>query len=178
MQKRGITSFRSKFFVSEYRKISLRNISVYRKISGIEKYYASERWGGITFLRRKLLSHSTEKFRWGTVRCFRKFRVSENFGYRKILCIREREGGGGYHVSPSKTFVTQYRKISLGNSSVFQKIPCIGKFRVSKNIMHQRERGGGYHVSPSKTFVTQYRKISLGNSSVFQKVSYIAKFYA
>ena len=29
------------------------------------------------------------------------FGVSENFGYRKILCIR---GGGGYYDSPSKSF--------------------------------------------------------------------------
>ena len=108
---------------------------------------------------QNFLSHGTEKFRWGTLRCIRKFRVSknymhqrrgvsrspskifcqtvpknfvgehfgvsENFGYRKIICIRER---GGYHVLRQKFFVTQYRKISLGNTSVFQKISCIAKF--------------------------------------------------
>ena len=73
----------------------------------------------------------------------------------------------------SKFFVSQYRKISLGNTAVYQKISGIEKFYES-----EREREGGYHVSPSKTFVTQYQKISLGNTSVFQKISCIAKFYA
>ena len=69
------------------------NTSVYRKISGIEKFYASERerGGGITFLRRKLLSHSTEKFRWGTVGCFRKFRASQNFMHKKGLSLNSVE---------------------------------------------------------------------------------------
>ena len=44
---------------------------------------------------------------------------------------RERERGG-YHVSPSKTFVPRYQKDSLGNSSVFQKISCIAKFYASE----------------------------------------------
>ena len=39
MQKGGITSFR-KIFVSKCRKISVRNTSVFQKISGIEKFYA------------------------------------------------------------------------------------------------------------------------------------------
>ena len=39
---------------------------------------------------------------------------------------------GGYHVSPSKTFVTQYRKISLeqfdvSENFVYRKILCIGR---------------------------------------------------
>ena len=82
-------------------------------------------------------------------------------------------GGGGYQVSSSKNFVTQYRKISLGNTSVFQKISGSEKFYAS-----ERERGGGYQVSSSKNFVTQYRKISLGNTSVFQKISGSENFYA
>ena len=92
MQKRGgYHDFSFKFFfVSEYRKIMLENTSVYRKISGIEKFYASER-GGITFLRRKLLSHSTKKFRWGTVRCFRKFRVLQNFMHKKGISLNSVE---------------------------------------------------------------------------------------
>ena len=68
-------------------------------------------------------------------------------------------------------FVSQYRKISLGNTSVYQKISGIEKFYAS-------EGGWGYHLSPSKTFVPHYQKISLGNSSMFEKISCIAKFYA
>ena len=33
------------------------------------------------------LSHSTEKFRWGTLRCFRKFRVSQNFMHKKGISL-------------------------------------------------------------------------------------------
>ena len=59
-------TFRSKFFVSLYQKISLGNTSVYQKISGIEKFYASERGEGVSRFSVKLfLSHSAEKFRRG-----------------------------------------------------------------------------------------------------------------
>ena len=56
------------------------------------------------------------------------FCVSENFGYRKILCIRE----GGYHVSPSKTFVTQTEKFCWGT------LRCFRKSGVLQNFMHKR----------------------------------------
>ena len=75
MQKGGgITTLRSKFFVSQYRKISLGNTSVYRKTSGIEKLCMRE--GGITFLRRVFLSHSAKKNSWGN-----------NSMFQKISCI-------------------------------------------------------------------------------------------
>ena len=58
----------------------------------ISIFYAKE------FLSRlfvqNFLSHSTEKFRWGTLRCIRKFRVAKNFMHQR----------GGYQVSSSKTF--------------------------------------------------------------------------
>ena len=69
MQKRGYHDFSfnifcltvAKNFVREHFGVS-ENFG-YRKILYIRE-------GGITFLRRKLLSHSTEKYRWGTLRCF------------------------------------------------------------------------------------------------------------
>ena len=86
-----LRTFRSKFFVSKYRKISLGNTSVYQKISGIENFYASERGGGggrvSRFFVENFLSHSTEKFRWGTLRCLRKFRVSQNFMHKKGISL-------------------------------------------------------------------------------------------
>ena len=86
MQKRGgITTFRSKFLVS-VPKISLGNTSVYQKISGIEKFYASER-GGVSRSPSKTFCHTVPKSFVGE-----HFGVSENFVYRKILCIRS-----GYH---------------------------------------------------------------------------------
>ena len=73
MYKKGaINIFRRKFivavpklFTGEPSKVSL--------VSAIEKFYASE--GFVTFFRRKLLSHSTETIRRGTLLCS----VSEKF---------------------------------------------------------------------------------------------------
>ena len=49
-----------------------------QKISGIEKLYG-QRGGGVSrFSVEKFLSHSTEKLRWGTLLCFRKFLISKN----------------------------------------------------------------------------------------------------
>ena len=81
MQK-SITTFRSKFFVSQYQKTSLGNTSVYQKISGIEKFYASER-GVSRFSVEKFLSHCTEIFHWRTLWCFRKILLSKNFMHRR-----------------------------------------------------------------------------------------------
>ena len=71
-KKGGIKFFRRKFivavpklFTGEPFKVSL--------VSTIEKFYASE--GFVTFLRRKLLSHSTETIPRGTLLCS----VSEKF---------------------------------------------------------------------------------------------------
>ena len=124
---------------------------MYRKISGIEKFYASER-GAITFLRRKLLSHSTEKFRWRPVRCFRKFRVSQNFLHKKgislnsweIFCLRVPIKFVGEHFCVSKEF--WYRKFS--------------------------SKGGGKLHGFVEIFLSHSTgKTSPGNHSVFQKIS-------
>ena len=47
------------------------------------------------FPLKKFSSHSAEKFRRGTLLCFRKFLVSKNFMDKR---------GGGYHDFPSKLF--------------------------------------------------------------------------
>ena len=73
------------FFVSQYRKISLRNTSVFP--GTVETF----------------LSHSAEKF---ALQYFRKFWVSENFMHNRKVS----------------------RKISLRNTSLFQKISGIEKF--------------------------------------------------
>ena len=89
MQK-SITTFRSKFFVSQYQKISLGNTSLNQKISGSEKFFASER-GVSNFFVENFLSHSTEKFRKRTCRCFRKFRASQNFMHKKGISLNSVE---------------------------------------------------------------------------------------
>ena len=87
MDKRGggITILRRKIFVPLYQKISLGNTSVDQKISGVEKFYASER--GYHISPSKTFCLIVPKNFVGE-----HFGVSENFVYRKILCIRR-----GYH---------------------------------------------------------------------------------
>ena len=82
-------------------------------ISGIEKFYASE--GYVTIFRQKFLSHSTEKFRRGTLLCFRKFLVAKN--------VRDKRGGG-YHDFLSKLFCLTVPKNFVGEPfcALFQKI--------------------------------------------------------
>ena len=74
--------------------------------------------GCIMLFCRKFLVSQCRKIWWASLQCFKKFGATSNF-------IHQRRRG--YQVSPSKTFVTQYRKMSLRNSSVFQKISCIAK---------------------------------------------------
>ena len=67
--------------------------------------------------------------------------------------------GRGITFLRRKLFVTQYRKMSLGNTSVYQKILDIELFFASERKRERErereretERGWEYHVSPSKTF--------------------------
>ena len=62
---------------------------------------------------------------------------------------------GGYHDFSFKIFCLTVPKISLGNTSVYQKISAIEKFYAS-------QRGRGYHVSPSKTFCDTLPKNFVG----------------
>ena len=59
------------------------------------------------------------------------FGVSEISGSEKFYAS-ERRGGGGIKFLGRKLFVTQYQKISLGNTSVSQKISS------SQNFMHKK----------------------------------------
>ena len=70
-----------------------------------------------------ILSHSTEKFRWGTLRCIRKLRVSKNFMNQR---------GGGEHVLRQKLLshsTENFRRVTLR---------CFRKIRVSQNFMHKK----------------------------------------
>ena len=125
---------------------------------------------------QNFLSHSTEKFRWGTLRCIRKFRVSKIFMYRS--------GGGASrfcwnflsHRTETKSFVKEpfcfpenfwYRKkfkdetghitffgrkflVSQCRKISWASLQCFRKFGVSKNFMHNR----GYHNFLSKIFLS------------------------
>ena len=108
----------------------------------------------------KSSSHSSDKIHRKTL-LFQKYLVSKSFKQKRGEASR----------FCRKIFISQYRKNSLGNILVYQKISGSEKFYAS-------ERGGGYQVSSSKNFVTQKRKISLGNTSVYQKISCITEIYA
>ena len=83
--KEGVSIFVQTFCVSQYRKILLGNTSVYRKISGIKNFSASER--GVSRFADENICHTVPKKIVGE-----QFGVPENLVYRKILCIRR-----GYH---------------------------------------------------------------------------------
>ena len=90
------------------------------------------------------------------------FNVSENLGYRKILCIL-----GGITIFRRKFFVSQCRKISWAS------LQCFRKFGVSKNFMHNR----GYHNFPSKIFCLTVPKNFVGEPFSVSLISGIGKFY-
>ena len=140
----------------------------------------------------------TEKFRWGTLRWIRKFRVAKNFmhkkgislnsvekslshsadkiGRRTLLCferilvskIFKRRRGEASRFSRKFFYLTGPKKLRQGT------ILCFRKFLVGKNNLWIR--GGGYHFV--EVFVSLYRKISLENTLVFQKTSFIDNFHA
>ena len=129
------------------------------------------------------------------------FNVSENLGYRKILCIigvsqfsvenflshsAEKFRGHPFNVLEN----LRYRKILciIGGITIFRRkffvsqcrkisrasFQCFRKFGVSKNFMHNR----GYHKFPSKIFCLTVPKNFKGILSMFQKFWGIEKFYA
>ena len=70
------------------------------------------------------------KISWGTLQCFRKFRVSKNFRHKRVE--------GGITILRRKIFVSQDRneKLRRGTPRLFRK------FWVSKNFRHKRVEGG------------------------------------
>ena len=82
MQKRGggITTFRSKFLVSQYRKFRWGTLRCTRKFRVSPNFFMHKKRILLNSVEN-FLSHSAEKFRG------HPFNVLENLGYRKILCL-------------------------------------------------------------------------------------------
>ena len=149
-----------------------------------------------------LLSHSTEKFRWGTLRCIRKFRVAKNFMHQRE---REREG---YQVSSSKTFchtvpknfvrehfgvsekfvhrkilsiIRGYHFSPLKSLCLTVPIKFVGEpFCVSKEFWYRKvssKRGGKLHGFVEIFFISQDRKNFARELFVFQKNSGREKYF-
>ena len=121
----GTQRFWSTFAHSQKRdyclKSSLRKFDLQTSIPPlISIFYAKETFRSRLFVQN-FLSHSTEKFRWGTLRCIRKFWVAKNFMHQK----------GGYQVSSAKTFCHTVPKnfarehFGVSENFVHRKILCI-----------------------------------------------------
>ena len=84
----------------------------YRNFFGIRK--GGMEAGSITIFCQNFLSHIDEKFRRGTLLCFREFLVSKN--------VRDKRRGG-YHDLPSKLFFLAVPKNFVGEpfSALFRK---------------------------------------------------------
>ena len=94
----GITIFCREFFVSQCRKNAQGNLSLFNRISGIEKIHGEEGWGGGNHdLPSNTFCLTVPKnfFMEPVV-------VSQNFLSRKMSGIRE----GVIHFFPSKTFLS------------------------------------------------------------------------
>ena len=147
----------------------------------------------------KFLSHCTEIFYWRTLWCFRKILLTKIFMHRrggitvlsKLFVSQDRNEkfckgtllfSGNFPVSKKfmdkrghitifsqNFYVSQCRKISSGNPTVFEKIFGFKKFYGSK---------GGYHDFQSKFLCLTVPKNFVGISSMFQKIWGIEKFYA
>ena len=87
------------------------------------------------------------------------FGVSKNFGYRKILCIRER---GGYHVSPSKTFC-----LTVPIKFVEEPFCVLKEFWYRK--VSSKGGGGKLHGLVEIFFLTGPRKLRQGTILCFRK---------
>ena len=135
----GSHDFSFKFFGFTVPKISLGNTSVFQKISGIQKFHASERGGGITFSVKNFMSHSTKKFRWGTLRCFRKFRISQIFMHKKGISLNSVE-----------------KFLSHGADKIRRRtLLCFEWILVSKVFKHRR---GKFHDFVESFLISQDRK--------------------
>ena len=115
-----VTIFRRKFFVSQCRKISWRNLSAlcFRKNPVAKKFM--EKKGGIKILCQNFLSHSAENFRRG-----------ESFSVSLISSIKKvwiRGGGGVSRFSVQNYLSHSAEKFRRGT------LWCFTKFGYRKNL--------------------------------------------
>ena len=103
----------SKFFVSQYAKNS------WERLLRFKMFRISETFLHITVFLRFFCLTVAKNF----VRNHLMFQTVSNVRYRKNLCKRTE-----YHDFSRKFFVSECRKFSLGNTSVYQKSSAIEKF--------------------------------------------------
>ena len=107
---------------------------------------------------QNFLSHSTEKFCWGTLRCIRKFRVAKNFMHKKGISLN----------SVEKSLSHSADKIRRRTHLCFERV------LVSKIF---KQRRGNLHGFVEFFLSHRTEKNSPGNHSVFQKISGREKYF-
>ena len=130
-----IIKLRQKFSVSQCRKISWASLQCFRNFWGNKKFMHNR---GYHVFPSIFFVSQYQKFCWGTLWCIRKFRLTKNFMHQR---------GASIKFVRRKHFATQYRKFSLGNTSVYQKASGIENFYAS-------ERGGGGNTFSVKNFLS------------------------
>ena len=161
--------------------------------------YSMQNRGVSRLFVQTFLSHSTEKFRWGTLRWIRKFRVAKNFMQKKEISLNSVEKSSSHSADKirrrtllcfERILVSKIFKQRSGEASRFCRkffylrgpkklrqgtILCFRKFLVGKNILWIRGKVSRFSV---EVFVSLYRNISFENTLVFQKTSFIENFHA
>ena len=137
----------SQFFASQYRKISLGNISVYQKTSGSEKFYASERGEGVSrFSVESFFCLTVPKISVGGI-----LYCCNNFRYRKSLDKR----GGGVSRFSVENFLSHCTEMFH-----WRTLWCFRKIPLSEIFMHRRGasrfcRNFLSHMTQTKSFVQE-----------------------
>ena len=175
--------------------MSLCNTSVYQKISGSGKFYASQT-GVSSFFVENSLSYSLKKTCYGTLRCFKIFRASQNFMHKKGISLNFIEKSFSQSADKlhrrtllgfERILVSESFKQKRGEASRFFRklfsltapkklrqgtILCFRKFLVGKNILWIK---GRYNNFRSK-FLSHCTEIFLWKTLCGSKKIFFRKF--
>ena len=196
MTQGDITFFRRKFFVSQFRKISLGTLHCFRKLLVAKIYFGCE--VDITFLQQKLFCLTLPKNFIANFSLFQKNFLSSKTFHEKadeisfpsnIFCLTlskklkgncslfQRNSGGenfyGWENGTSRffvdTFLSHFFETFIGKSSVFQKNSGSDKF------VWMREWDITFFRR--KLFVSFYRKILRGTLRRLGKILTVTMYY-
>ena len=166
----GVSRFCGKFLVSQCRKTSWGNPSVFQEIFGTEKIMDKREGGLSRFFVGNFLSHSAEKIRRETLRCFRGSRVSKNFIHKG--------GGGGVLRFYVGIFLSHFiEKLREGPFSVsqnfrYRKIFCM------RRMSRFSVKGWGVARFFIDYFMSHSTETFVGEPFIVSLISGIEKIYA
>ena len=174
----GITFFPRKILVSQCKRNSWAPLQRFTKI-GVWRILCIREAVGITFLRRKILSHSTQKCRCGTVRCFRNLLVTQKFMLMKRISLNSVEKVLSHSAEKLREGILLFLKKFWFRKVLWMK-RGVSHLSVELFRSHSAEKIRGHHFNasrksgyrkffcrivgitnfPRKMFVSQYRKTS------------------